>query len=87
MPALAYAGAWIDSGGILLMSVFLVLALVSPVLRFRNGSPRERQQIKWLTLFGAVIILYTIPAIIIIPLLTGGEPMSPGYGRWRCSST
>jgi hypothetical protein len=80
MPALANAGAWIDSGGILLMSVFLVLALVSPVLRFRNGSPRERQQIKWLALFGAVIILYTIPAIIIIPLLTGGEPMSPGYG-------
>ena len=80
MPALANAGAWIDSGGILLMVAFLLLALVSPVLRFRNGSPRERQQIKWLALFGAVIILYTIPAIIIIPLLTGGEPMSPGYG-------
>jgi hypothetical protein len=50
------------------------------IVGLRNGSPRERQQIKWLALFGAAIILYAILAIIIIPLLTGGQVMGPGYG-------
>jgi hypothetical protein len=78
LPALDKVAGPITGLGIMGFSSIMVLALVPPVLRFRNGSPRERQQIKWLALFGAAIILYTIPAVIIYPLLTGGQTMDPG---------
>jgi hypothetical protein len=56
------------------------MALVSPVLRYRKGSPRERQQIKWLALFAGFFVLYTLLGLIAYPLLTGGKVMNPGTG-------
>jgi hypothetical protein len=64
--------------GILFGGPIWLLALVSPVLRYRKGSPLERQQIKWLGLFGGSIIIYTFLVLIAYPLLTGGQIMDPG---------
>jgi hypothetical protein len=60
------------------MLPILGLVLVSPALRYRKGNARERQQIKWLALFGAAIVIYAVPVLIVYPLLTGGEVMEPG---------
>jgi hypothetical protein len=61
---------------ILIFSPALVLVLVSPVLRYRRGSRLERQQIKWLALFGGIVFAYTILGFIAYPLITGGQMMS-----------
>jgi hypothetical protein len=44
-------------------------------LRYRKGSLLERQQIKWLALFGVVLITWTLLGLVVFPLLTGGELM------------
>ena len=49
---------------------------VSLVLRVRKGSILERQQIKWLALFGAILAAGTILGFIVYPLITGGEMFS-----------
>ncbi len=64
--------------GLLFLVPILVMALLSPVLRYRRGSSLERQQIKWLALFAVFFIPYTILGLIAYPLLTGGEVMNPG---------
>jgi hypothetical protein len=58
---------------------FLVLALVSPILRYRKGNQLEKQQIKWLALFGGCTSFYSVLGLIIYPLLTGAPLMNPGY--------
>lgn len=68
--------------GLLFFLPILVLALASPVLRFRKGNPLERQQIKWLALFAGVNAIYVLLGLIAYPLLTGGEVMSPGTGAF-----
>jgi hypothetical protein len=60
---------------ILIFFPVMLMTLVSPVLRYRKGSPLERQQIKWLALFGAILITEAILLFIVIPLLTGGKMM------------
>jgi hypothetical protein len=78
IPALVKQADLILRLGFLGFVPLLVLALVSPVLRYRQGSHLERQQIKWLALFAVVIIPYTILGLILFPLLTGGDVMNPG---------
>ena len=80
LPALQPYGELILKSGLLLFSPFLVLTLVSPVLRYQKGNLRERQQIKWLALFGGFSVLYTMLGLIAYPLLTGGQVMNPGTG-------
>jgi hypothetical protein len=63
---------------LLFFAPILTLALVSPVLRYRRGSPQERQQIKWLALFAGFLVLYIFLVLIAQPLLTGGQVMNPG---------
>lgn len=60
----------------------LVLALALPALRYRKGSHRERQQIKWLVLFGAANATYIILGLVALPLLTGSQAMDAGTGRF-----
>jgi len=64
--------------GLLLFFPIILMALVSPVLRYRRGSDRERQQIKWLALFAGFFVLSSFLGLIAYPLLTGGEVMNPG---------
>ena len=64
--------------GLLLFFPIILMALVSPVLRYRRGSDRERQQIKWLALFAGFFVLSSFLGLITYPLLTGGEVMNPG---------
>jgi hypothetical protein len=66
--------------GLLLDIPLLVLIPVSFALRYREGSILERQQMKWLALFGGIEVVYVIFGLILYPLLTGGEPMNPGGG-------
>ena len=68
--------------GLLFFLPILVLALVSPVLRFRKGNPLERQQIKWLALFAGVNAISVLLGLIAYPMLTGGIVMSPGTGAF-----
>lgn len=63
---------------LLVFSPVLIMAIISPVMHYIQGSSRERQQIKWLALFGGLTIVYSIPALIIIPILTGTETMEVG---------
>jgi hypothetical protein len=53
-------------------SITLVMVPVSLMLRYRKGSLLERQQIKLLALFGAILAAGTILGFIIYPLITGG---------------
>ncbi len=78
LPALQGYSRVINGVGMLPVSLLLGLVLVSPVLRYRKGSPRERQQIKWLGLFAGFIVLYSLLGLIAYPLLTGGQVMNPG---------
>jgi lysylphosphatidylglycerol synthetase-like protein (DUF2156 family) len=57
----------------LLGSIALVMVPVSLVMRYRKGSYLERQQIKWLALFGAILAAGSILGFIVYPLVTGGE--------------
>lgn len=56
---------------ILFGSVPMVMVPVTLVMRFRRGSPIERQQIKFLALFGAILAAGTILGFIVYPLITG----------------
>ena len=58
---------------VLIFSPVLVLTLLSPVLRYRKGSHLERQQIKWLALFGMLLVVGTILGFVVYPLITGGQ--------------
>jgi hypothetical protein len=78
LPALQKGAGLVLGLGLLFGCPIWILALVSPVLRYRKGSLLERQQIKWLGLFGGSIIIYTFLDLIAYPLLTGGEVMNPG---------
>jgi hypothetical protein len=76
IPSLQKLSEWVVWLSILIFSPALVLVLVSPVLRYRRGSRLERQQIKWLALFGGILFVYTILGFITYPLITGGQMMS-----------
>lgn len=52
----------------------MLMALASPALRYRNGSPLERLQIKWIALFGGILTGGTVLGFIVVPLITG-DPM------------
>jgi hypothetical protein len=78
VPALGTQADLILTTGLMFLIPFLVLVLVSPILRFRMGNHLERQQIKWLALFAVLLIPYAILGLIVYPLLTGGEAMNPG---------
>jgi hypothetical protein len=78
MPALQPYAGLISGIAILVWTPLLVLILLSPVLRYRKGNYRERQQIKWLALFTGSFLLYVLVGLIVYPLLTGGPVMYPG---------
>jgi hypothetical protein len=78
LPYLQKYSELITGAGILSFSPIILMAFISPVLRYRKGSPRERQQIKWLALFAGFFVLYTLLGLIAYPLLTGGQVMNPG---------
>jgi len=78
VPALGAHADLILTTGLMFLIPFLVLVLVSPMLRFRMGNHLERQQIKWLALFAVLLIPYSILGLIVYPLLAGGEAMNPG---------
>lgn len=83
LPALGpYANLILLVGLLGLFMPLLVLALVSLAVRYRHGTPVERQQIKWLSLYGSTIILYSVVALIGIPLATGGTVMDTGPGLY-----
>jgi hypothetical protein len=66
--------------GLLLFTPILVMGPVSLFLRYRKGRQIERQQIKWLTLFAVIMVVYSIPALILYPLAAGKTVMEPGTG-------
>jgi hypothetical protein len=76
---LPYAGLLLVAG-LLFGTPIMVLIPVSFAIRYQDGSLLERQQIKWLALFGGILITYSIPGLIAYPLLTGREVMDPGSG-------
>ena len=78
LPGLQPYTELINGLALLLFIPIIVLALVSPALRYRQGSYRERQQIKWLVLFAGSFVVYSLVGLIVYPLLTGGEIMNPG---------
>jgi hypothetical protein len=78
LPALQPYAKLIIRLGIPFFLPIILMAMVSPVLRYRKGSARERQQIKLLALFAGFFVLYSLLGLIAYPLLTGGEMMVPG---------
>jgi hypothetical protein len=64
--------------GLIIFLPLLVLVVVSTVLRYQSGGLLERQQVKWLAFSAILMIIYTIPGMIVYPLLAGKEVMSPG---------
>jgi hypothetical protein len=78
LPSLAPYAELINVLAIPSYTPILVWAMVSPALRYRKGSLRERQQIKWLALFGGLSVLYVLLLLVAYPLLTGGGVMNPG---------
>ncbi len=78
LPALQPFSKIFSNSGLLFFTPILVLALISPILRYKKGNFRERQQIKWLALFGGFIVLYVIVLLVAYPLITGSETMNPG---------
>jgi signal transduction histidine kinase len=63
------------SGWALLIGPALVAALVSLVNRYRRGDQRLRQQIKWLWLAMAGVIITTALGSLAIPLGQNGRPL------------
>jgi hypothetical protein len=80
LPALGSQAGFFLQVGLLFLYPVLVLALISPALRYRRGSLQERQQIKWLALFGGFLVIYVLLGLIVYPILTGGEVMNAGTG-------
>jgi hypothetical protein len=78
LPILESQAELISTVAVLIYSPLLIVALVSPLVRFWKGSLLERQQIKLLALSAGVIIIYTLLGLIAYPLLTGGQVMDPG---------
>jgi hypothetical protein len=76
LPALQKLSGPLFWSSVLLLSPALVLNVVSPALRYRKGSHLERQQIKWLALFGGFLVAGGILGFIAYPLATGGQVMS-----------
>jgi hypothetical protein len=76
LPALQNLNSLFTWLAILIFSPVMVLAIVSPVQRYRKGSQLERQQIKWLAMFGGILITCIILGFILYPLVTGGKMMS-----------
>ncbi len=77
IPALQDYSELITLLSVLAVSPAWVLAVVSPALRYRKGSHLERQQIKWLALFGGLLGIGTVLGFVVYPLLTGGQMFSP----------
>lgn len=73
IPALQKYTELITLLSVVILSPALVLVLISPVLRYRNGNHLERQQIKWLALFGGLLVTGTILGFVVYPLITGGQ--------------
>jgi hypothetical protein len=76
LPALQNLNGFFTWITILFSSPALLMVLVSPWLRYRKGSYRERQQIKWLALFGGILAAGTILGFVVYPVITGGEMFS-----------
>jgi hypothetical protein len=76
IPTLQKYNELITLSSVLILSPALALQLLSPVLRYRKGSHQERQQIKWLALFGGLLVIGTILGFVVVPLLTGGRMFS-----------
>ena len=76
VPALQKYTKLITLSAVLIGSPVWVFDFLSPVLRYRRGSQLERQQIKWLALFGGLLATGTILGFVVYPLLTGGEMFS-----------
>ena len=74
---LPYAGLILGIALLIGMPI-LVWIPVSFVLRYRKSSLLERQQIKWLALFGGFVCIYTSIFLIAYPLLIGSPPITPG---------
>jgi hypothetical protein len=77
-PALQPYADLINGLALLFFTPILLLALVAPALRYRQGGYHDRQQIKWLALFAIAFIFYSLVILIAYPLLTGGRVMNPG---------
>jgi hypothetical protein len=78
IPALQKYNELMSLSSVLIFFPVIVLVLVSPVLRYRKGSHLERQQIKWLALFGGLMVIGTILGFVVYPLITGGHLFSRG---------
>jgi hypothetical protein len=76
LPDLQKLNGFFTWMAILIGSPVMLMTLVSPWLRYRKGSYRERQQIKWLALFGGILSAGTILGFIVYPLITGGKMFS-----------
>ncbi|MBP1693696.1 MAG: hypothetical protein H6Q37_1579, partial [Chloroflexi bacterium] len=76
LPTLQKLQGFFTWMAILIGSPMMLMALISPWLRYRKGLYRERQQIKWLALFGGILSAGTILGFIVYPLITGGEMFS-----------
>jgi hypothetical protein len=72
IPALQKYTETITLLSVLILSPGWILTFLSPVLRYRKSSYLERQQIKWLALFGGLLVAGTILGFVIYPLITGG---------------
>jgi hypothetical protein len=76
LPALQKLNGFIIWIAILIGFPAMLMALVSPWLRYRKGSYRERQQIKWLALFAGILTAGTILGFIVYPLIAGSKMFS-----------
>jgi hypothetical protein len=61
--------------------IILLETLASLAFRFKDGTPVERQQIRWLALFGDITVMYAIIGLVIFPLLEGRLVLDPGTDR------
>jgi hypothetical protein len=82
VPALLPYAEQILVIGLLMVMPILLLIPISFVLRYRKVSLLARQQMKWLALFGGLLTVYSILALIVVPLLTSAEVMDPGPGTF-----
>jgi hypothetical protein len=80
LPILGKFNGPITTIGLVFVMPLLVLIVISMVVRYRRGVGLERQQVKWLALFAFLLVIYTVPVLIIFPLLAGQEVMTPGSG-------
>ncbi len=76
LPVLQKYTELVTLSAVLIGSPVWIFDFLSPVLRYRRGSQLERQQIKWLGLFGGLLAIGSTLGFVVYPLLTGGEMFS-----------